>query len=103
MPIAMKLSKEKILVNSIRSVLLYSPQYSTRQRFLYLFSQAVTWQHFATKFFTMSVYVLFMFLPFFSGHHRRPPPPTTNAITSPFSEGDYDTYNKRGGMIVVGT
>jgi hypothetical protein len=88
------------LINSSRSVLLYSHQYSTRQRFLYLCSQAVIWQHFATKFFTMSMYVLSMFLPFFCGHRHLP---TTNAITSPLSEADYDTYNKGGGMIAVGT
>jgi hypothetical protein len=28
--------------------------------------------------------------------------PIANAITSPFSEGDYEIYNKRGGMIAVG-
>jgi hypothetical protein len=48
----------------------------------------------------MSMYVLFMFLPFFCGHRHLP---TTNAITSPLPEAGYDTYNKRGGMIAVGT
>ncbi|MFL6331167.1 MAG: hypothetical protein ACJ705_09145 [Nitrososphaeraceae archaeon] len=41
-----------------------------------------------------------MFMPFFCGHRHLP---TTNAITSPLPEAGYDTYNKRGGMIAVGT